>query len=62
MFKGSIDAGQYTYTAYDKTEEAVVELLAQAWEQHQTNTGAWLEFDQVRSEIIHIEAGKVYES
>jgi len=60
MFVGSIETRNYTYVAYDNTAEAVHDLLVEAWKQHQEDTGAWLEFDQMDAYIREIEAGKVY--
>lgn len=60
MFVGTIETSNYTFNAYDRTPEAVHDLLVKAWEEHQGLTGAWLEYAQMDAYIREVEAGKVY--
>jgi len=60
MYVGTIETINYTLKAYGNTAEAVHALLVEAWIQHQEDTGAWLDFEQMDANIREIEAGKVY--
>lgn len=60
MFVGTIETSSFTFTAYDRTPEAVHDLLVNAWEKHQGLTGAWLEYAQLDANIREVELGEVY--
>ncbi len=61
MFVGTIETSNYTFTAYDRTSEGVKDLLIAAWQKHQEDTGAWLQYDEMDAYIREVELGKVYQ-
>lgn len=61
MWLGTIETTNWEFIALGDTEKEVKSIMRKAWAMHQNQTGAWLDWDELKDDlkIVFIRQGDV---